>query len=136
MAQRTTDRENPGTVAHRGDVVASLNYYADPGDGSMPEPVHVQGCDIHLRLSYMSRAILTGVTVGNSGTVTNKRATVAKTVAITDITGMEDIFTLDKNGFQLIRHDFKSRCQEDGYRNKAMVETEYLPVMEKLLKDM
>lgn len=38
---------SPGTASkeHGGnpnDVVVSLNYYDDPGDGSLPEPVYVE----------------------------------------------------------------------------------------------
>ncbi|KAL1841569.1 hypothetical protein VTJ49DRAFT_6942 [Mycothermus thermophilus] len=103
----------PGPISHgKGDVVASVNYYDDPGNGSLPEPVHIQG-----------------------STVTNKRATVSKTMTVTDITGLEDTFTLDKNGFQLIHHEFGGRCQADGYRDKAAVEAEYYPAMERLLKN-
>ncbi|KAL2271954.1 hypothetical protein VTJ83DRAFT_1325 [Remersonia thermophila] len=103
----------PGLSCHnKGDVVASVNYYNDPGDGSLPEPVYVQG-----------------------STVTNNRATIPKTVTVTDITGLEDTFTLDKNGFQLVRHVFNQRCQADGFRNKAAVEAEYYPAMVRLLKN-
>lgn len=56
-------------------------------------------------------------------------------VTVTDITGQEGMFTLDKNGFQLCHHEIKSNCRESGYHDKDRVEAEYYPEMEQLLKD-
>ncbi|GAB1317186.1 7alpha-cephem-methoxylase P8 chain [Madurella fahalii] len=91
-------------------VAVTLNYYNDPGDGSLPEPVLVK-----------------------SDTVTNKRSLVPTPVAVTDITGREDQFTLDGNGFQFCHHE--SNFREGGYRDEGKVEAEYYPEMEQLLKD-
>lgn len=68
-------------------------------------------------------------------TVTNKRSTVPTTVSVSDITGREDTFTLDRHGFQLCRHNVKSQCAKEGYDNEQRIEEEYYPEMEQLLKD-
>ena len=82
-----------------------------------------------------SLTFLTRIGTQNRTTVTNKRSMVATTVSVSDITGQEDAFTLDRHGFQLCRHDVKSQCAKEGYGNEKLIEEEYYPVMEQLLKD-
>ena len=53
---------------------------------------------------------------------------------MTDLTGQESACTLDRNGFQLRRHEVKTSCRDDRYRDKDKVEAEYYPEMEQLLK--
>jgi len=84
-------------------------------------------------LLYATRSLI--LTCGHSGTVTNKRATIQAQAVVTDITGHEDEYTLDSCGFQLCRHEARSRCHEDGYRDGDKVKAEYFPEMEQLLKD-
>lgn len=59
------------------------------------------------------------------------------TVAIKDITGQEDKFTLDKNGFQLCYHEINTKIQmEEYYCNEERIKTKYYSLMEQMLKDM
>lgn len=60
---------------------------------------------------------------------------VPTTVSISDITGREESFKLDTHGFQLYRHEVKSRCRDDEYTNDEMIKAGYYPEMEQLLKD-
>ncbi|EMR63916.1 putative methyltransferase-like protein [Eutypa lata UCREL1] len=93
------------------DISASINYWKDPGDGSLPTPVNV-----------------------SDDTVTNKRPTVAQRVLVRDITGEEAKYTLDKNAFQLHHHE--STLKElDEFRDDAKVKAEYYPESAQLLKD-
>ncbi|KAL1874770.1 hypothetical protein VTK73DRAFT_189 [Phialemonium thermophilum] len=102
----------PGGETTNIEVVTSLNYYDDPGDGSPPEPVYVE-----------------------KSTVTNKRTMIPTQVTVSDITGREDQFTLDKTGFQLFRHEDKSPCRLDGYRDEERIKTEYFAEMEQMMKE-
>lgn len=79
---------------------------------------------------------LTPTVAHNRTTVTNKRSTIATNVSVSDISGREDTFTLDRHGFQLCRHEAKSPCAEKGYGNEKEIEEEYYPEMEQFLKDM
>ena len=60
---------------------------------------------------------------------------VATEVSVSDITGHQDAFTLDHQGFQLCRHTLKSTCLEDAFTEEARIKNEYYPEMEQLLKD-
>ncbi|KAI0011246.1 hypothetical protein F4779DRAFT_573955 [Xylariaceae sp. FL0662B] len=97
-----------GTIQRRHDVPTSINYYKDPGDGSLPLPIRIA-----------------------DNTVTNKRPTVAQQVVVRDITGEEDKYTLDSHGFQFHRHESKATDFHDPER----VEAEYYPEAVQLLKD-
>lgn len=88
-------------------VVTTLNYYADPGDGSPPVPVVVGG-----------------------GTVTNERPAVPQPVVVQDITGAEDQYTLHSHGFQLVRHETKFA----DFRNLEALRSGYFPEIEQLVK--
>ncbi|KAL0475135.1 hypothetical protein QR685DRAFT_549786 [Neurospora intermedia] len=63
----------------RHDLITTINYYKDLGDGSAPTPVYV-----------------------GKDQVTNKRLMLPVTTTVTDVTGddVEKSFTLDQNGFQ------------------------------------
>ena len=56
-------------------------------------------------------------------------------MSVSDITGQEENFTLDRHGFQLCRHEVKSRCLEDAYSDDKRIKDEYYPEMEQLLKE-
>ncbi len=58
-------------------VSSTLNYWDDPGDGSRPTPI-----------------------ILDKGGVVNKRPHRPYTFLVTDITGDEDKYLLDTNGFQ------------------------------------
>ncbi|SPQ18503.1 86c9ad95-6d92-476b-a8b8-d092071b7d5e [Thermothielavioides terrestris] len=90
------------------DIVTTVNYYDDPGDGSPPLPVYV-----------------------GSTQVTNKRPTVPVTVKVTDVSGQEANFTLDNHGFQYLNHT----SAEKGFHDDATIRSHYYPECEQLLKD-
>ncbi|KAI1855822.1 hypothetical protein JX265_012085 [Neoarthrinium moseri] len=91
----------------RHDVVTTLNYWKDPGDGSAPLPI----------------------IVGDTK-VTNERPTIAFQVTVEDVTGQEGHFTLDSHGFQFCRHESNEKLFNDEQRIKC----EYFPEAEKLLR--
>jgi hypothetical protein len=67
--------------------------------------------------------------------VTNERAAIPTGVAVEDIGGEEQKYTLDNCGFQLVHHETKSSCTEDGYRDVQRIQQEYFPECEQLLKN-
>jgi len=52
-------------------------------------------------------------------------------VTITDVSGSEDEYTLDGNGFQV----FQRASKERDFVDDEKIKTEYYPEIEKLLKD-
>ncbi|KAI0542947.1 hypothetical protein GGR58DRAFT_509783 [Xylaria digitata] len=98
--------EKPG----KRDVSTFINYYRDPGDGSPPMPVRI-----------------------SDKTVTNERPTIAEPMVIRDITGEEDKYTLDKNGFHLRRQ--ATQLHGDDFQDSELVKAKYYPEAEQLLKD-
>ena len=89
------------------DVSTQLNYYKDPGDGSEPAP------------SYVGKP------------ETYERPFEPLDVVVEDIRGREDQFTLDKNGFQVYRHESK----EKDFIDDDQIKSVYYPETEQLLKD-
>jgi len=89
------------------DVATELNYYQDPGDGTLPAPVYV----------------------GKSDNVERPHA--VQSVIIHDIAGDEDKYTLDSHGFQFVKHESK----EKDFLDDAKIKAEYYPEVEQLLKD-
>ncbi|KAI1081702.1 hypothetical protein F5B20DRAFT_52948 [Whalleya microplaca] len=96
------------TIQRRHDVPTTINYYKDPGDGSLPLPIRIA-----------------------DNTVTNKRPTVPQEVIVRDITGEEDKYTLDSHGFQFRRHASKAQ----DFHDPEKVEAEYYPESAQLLKE-
>ncbi|KAK3896631.1 hypothetical protein C8A05DRAFT_39819, partial [Staphylotrichum tortipilum] len=99
------------------DIVTTVNYYDDPGDGTPPTPVYVG--------SNRARDISTQVT--------NERPTVPVVVTVTDVSGQEDRFTLDEHGFQYVRHasaHARSIADDD-----QAIHNGYYRECEQLLKD-
>lgn len=69
-------------------------------------------------------------------TVTNKRTMIPTTVTVRDMSGQVDKFTLDRNGFQLHRHELKIDCPvQEYYGSEENLQSEYYPKMEQLIKD-
>jgi len=56
-------------------------------------------------------------------------------VQVTDITGQEKEFTLESCGFQLVTHETKSKCSEDGFQDEDLIKIDYFSECEQLLKD-
>ncbi|KAE9567904.1 Gibberellin cluster GA4 desaturase [Colletotrichum fructicola] len=90
------------------NIVTSINYYDDPGDGSSPPPVVVGGQK-----------------------VTNERKMIPHTMTVTDVTGDEDSFTLDSHGFQYLRH----ASVETEFTDEERIKNVYYPEAEKLYKE-
>ncbi|KAF9881514.1 hypothetical protein CkaCkLH20_00660 [Colletotrichum karsti] len=113
MAVGTTIQSVPDTApaksteTGRRNIVTSINYYDDPGDGSPPTPVIVGGQK-----------------------VTNERKMVPHTMTVTDITGDEDKFTLDSHGFQYLRH----ASDETDFTDEEQIKARYYPESELLYK--
>jgi hypothetical protein len=66
-----------------------------------------------------------------SNTVTNERPIIAQPVAVRDITGEEDKYTLDSHGFQLVHHETQFR----DFRDLGALESDYFPEVERLVKN-
>lgn len=93
------------------DVPTNINYYEDPGDGSLPMPIVIA-----------------------DNTVKNERPHVPRQVTIHDVTGEEEKYALDSHGFQFLRHESKLRSLED-YQDEELVKAKYYPESVDLLKD-
>ncbi|KAI1464577.1 uncharacterized protein F4812DRAFT_160087 [Daldinia caldariorum] len=89
------------------DVDTVLNYYKAPEDGSPPHPSYVDRPETYTRPAEPHQ------------------------VHITDVSGREDEFTLDKNGFQFYRHV----AQEKDFLDDDHIKAVYYPETEQLLKD-
>ncbi|PGH08096.1 hypothetical protein AJ79_06096 [Helicocarpus griseus UAMH5409] len=90
-------------------VQTTINYYKDPEDGSPPIPA----------------------VIGKPETFAPSIEPVP--VTITDITGSEDNFTLDGNGFRLVNHESKLKTLEDFPDD--LVKEVYYPETCKLIKE-
>ncbi|KAI1763289.1 hypothetical protein GGR53DRAFT_371714 [Hypoxylon sp. FL1150] len=95
----------------RHDVSTSINYYKDPGDGSLPMPIVIA-----------------------DNTVKNERPHVAKPVVVHDVTGEEERYSLDSHGFQFLRHESKLSGLQ-AFQNDDLVKSEYYPESVELLKN-
>ncbi|KAI0871560.1 hypothetical protein GGS24DRAFT_54805 [Hypoxylon argillaceum] len=99
-----------GEKPAKRNVSTVINYYRDPGDGSPPMPVRI-----------------------SEKTVKNERPTIAKPTTIRDVTGDEDKYTLDGNGFQFCRR--ATQLRNDDFHDGELVEAKYYPEARQLLKD-
>ncbi|KAK3994435.1 hypothetical protein QBC44DRAFT_391705 [Cladorrhinum sp. PSN332] len=89
-------------------VATTLNYWDDPGDGSLPTPIYI-----------------------GKGRVSNKRPHRACKFIISDITGEEDSYTLDKHGFEYVKHE----SEDKEFTDEQAIRSHYYPECEKLIKD-
>ncbi|GAW12094.1 hypothetical protein ANO14919_014520 [Xylariales sp. No.14919] len=92
------------------NVSTVINYYRDPGDGSLPIPIRI-----------------------SDKTVTNERPTTAKPTIVRDITGEEKKYTLDRNGFHFCRQATQLRGAD--FHDSELVKAKYYPEAEQLLKN-
>ncbi|KAG5927209.1 hypothetical protein E4U42_002437 [Claviceps africana] len=92
-------------IPPKHDVATTLNYWDDPGDGSKPTPIFI----------------------GN-GRISNRRPHKAWDVSVSDISGDEDKYTLDCQGFQYCRHPSRETAftNDDQIRNGYYQECEHL----------
>lgn len=63
--------------------------------------------------------------------MTNKRPSIALTVTVHDVTGHENEYDLDQNGFQFVQHASEEKVFDDEERIKIL----YYAEVEQLLKD-
>ncbi|KAH8730560.1 hypothetical protein GQ44DRAFT_606908 [Phaeosphaeriaceae sp. PMI808] len=94
--------------ADKSHVVTQFNYWDDPGDGSRPTPIFI-----------------------GKGRITNERPHCAYDFVVTDISGDEDRYSLDRNGFQYCRHE----SREKDFTDDHVIQSIYYPECEKLLKE-
>ncbi|KZL66031.1 methyltransferase-like protein [Colletotrichum tofieldiae] len=92
--------------ATKRNVQADLHYHKDNEDGSPPHPTYVDKPE------------------------TYDRPFETHSVKIKDITGDEDKFTLDRNGFQIYQH----QTIEKNFVDDAQIKASYYPETEQLLK--
>jgi hypothetical protein len=90
------------------DVATMLNYWDDPGDGSEPTPIFI-----------------------GKGRITNERPHRAHRFTVTDISGDEDEYSLNRHGFQYCRHE----SHEKDFTDEHKIRTVYYRECEQLLKD-
>ncbi|OAA61763.1 hypothetical protein SPI_04622 [Niveomyces insectorum RCEF 264] len=108
-AEAPVPRPRPGSR----DVVTSLFYYDDPGDGTPPAKV-VVGKD----------------------TVTNERKMEEVPATVEDIAGREASFDLDNCGFQLVhRPSAAVACQRDGFHDEDLIRRAYYGDCERVLAE-
>ena len=88
------------------DVFTTFNYYKDPGDGSPPPPNIVNKPETYQQPAETRSAI------------------------VHDIRGTEDQYTLDKNGFQIYKH----QSVEKDFVDDEHIKQVYYPETERLLK--
>jgi hypothetical protein len=94
----------------QGDVVAPLNFYSPPEDGSAPY--------------NLAGDVPPGAIPRNFGTLT-------KDVLIRDARGRESTFTLDNDAFQILLNQPPS--SEPSFTDDASIQTHYYPEVEQLL---
>lgn len=144
--QTTLDRHVDGKLHTTVDrplgqhnVQTVMNYYDDPGDGTPPAPFYVEYVATLLlyALCYLEHADKYQSRIGCLSysrpydEQAKARPTVAVQVEVTDISGNEDKYTLDGNGFQIVQHESKEKDFLDEERIKSI----YYPETEQLLKD-
>lgn len=103
----TQVQETKTSQAEKHHVRTSLNYYKDPGDGSLPPP------------SYVGKP------------ETYERPVEPLEVTVHDIRGEEDKYTLDGQGFQIHKHS----SVEKDFLDDEQIKAQYYPEVEQLLKD-
>jgi hypothetical protein len=67
--------------------------------------------------------------------VKNERKMVSQMVNITDTTGRENAFRLDRHGFEYHTHPSTTSCVEDRYADEAALRAEYFPECERVIQE-
>ncbi|KAI1410246.1 hypothetical protein F5Y13DRAFT_202373 [Hypoxylon sp. FL1857] len=113
LAFGTVTEERPRTphMPLRHDVPTNINYYKDPGDGSLPMPIVIA-----------------------DNTVKNERPHTPQQVVVHDVTGEEEMYALDSHGFQFLQHESKLKYLQE-FQDEEVVKTEYYPESIQLLKE-
>jgi hypothetical protein len=102
-----TPLSSQGPVSPSHDVDTTLNYFKPNEDGSPPHPTYVDRPE------------------------TYDRPVESHPVRITDISGRESDYTLDKNGFQV----HTQTAREKDFLDDDHIKSVYYPETEQLLKD-
>ena len=102
-----TTRDSSGSTRKVHNVLTTLNYHKET-EGGGPAPA-----------TY----------AGQPETFT--RPTVPLQTTVHDIRGTDSSYTLDKNGFQIYRHE----SQEKAFDNDERIKSSYYTETEQLLKD-
>lgn len=89
-------------------VATTLNYWDDPGDGSRPTPIVI-----------------------GKGRITNERPHKGHNFVITDVSGEEDQYTLDRHGFQYHSHE----SVEKDFLDDVKITQVYYPECVQLLQE-
>ncbi|KAH7110598.1 hypothetical protein B0J11DRAFT_599322 [Dendryphion nanum] len=96
-----------GDQSSKHHVATTLNYWDDPGDGSLPTPIFI-----------------------GKGRITNERPHRAHDFVVKDISGDEDKYSLDRHGFQYCWHD----SGETDFVDELAIQSAYYKECEQLLK--
>jgi hypothetical protein len=89
-------------------VPTTLNYWDDPGNGSKPTPIFI-----------------------GKGRITNERPHRAHNFVITDVSGNEDKYSLDEQGFQYCRHE----SREKDFTKEEAIQGAYYDECAQLVKE-
>ncbi|CAM6116377.1 unnamed protein product [Calypogeia fissa] len=108
----TVAADSTPAIIPRGDVIASVNFFEPPADGSVP-------------FNY--------VKTPPEGQPKNNYIKVTKSVTIHDIRDHEDEYTLDKDAFKVVQ-DVPDSAEKD-FTSAESIEKNYYPEVEKLLLD-
>jgi hypothetical protein len=93
---------------YKHHVETQLNYWDDPGDGSRPTPIFI-----------------------GKGRITNERPHLAHNFTVTDVSGEETKYTLDRHGFQWCHHE----SIEKEFTDEQAIQSAYYKECEQLLQD-
>jgi hypothetical protein len=104
-------------------VATELNYYQDPGDGSLPAPFYVGYVSFKCKGIYFKNS--------HSQQNTDQRLHTPQKVVVHDVSGDEQKYTLDSHGFQFVKHE----SQEKEFLYDQKIKAGYYPEVEQLLKD-
>ena len=88
-------------------VATTLNYWNDPGDGSIPTPIFI-----------------------GKGRITNERPHLAQNFTVHDVSGEEAQYSLDSHGFQYCRHE----SGEKDFTDESAIQTKYYDECKNLIK--
>ncbi|KAI9163864.1 Hydroxylase/desaturase CTB9 [Paramyrothecium foliicola] len=105
--QGQANQQTSSKSGGKNDVVAVLNFYKENEDGSPPHPTYIDRPE------------------------TYERPFVSHDITIHDVRGDEDLYTLDKSGFQIHPHV----SVEKDFLDDDQIKAQYYPETQKLLQD-
>ena len=102
----TATTKTPSAPSNATPITSTFNYYLPNADGSPPHPSYVSKPETYFRPAD------------------------ARVLPVHDIRGQEAAFSLDGQGFQIVRHEAK----EKTFVNDQEIESGYYAEVEELLK--